>query len=788
VSYQPTTFISLFVFVSIFWTTTIFGQSYVVNGKVVDQDNHSVEFVSAYLQGIGGISSDKVVSDDKGIFSIKADRGKYTLILEKFGNKFYSSDIDLNQNLNLGVIKVEQAVALEGVTIKGNRRVIERKFDKLIFNVDNSPLKQGYSGLELLKRSPGLRVNSQGNILLRNENVLVTVNGRKMNFSSEELGNYLSSLNSENIKSIEIQNLGSAETDASNTGGVVNIVLKKVPTGFQSTIKTSYAYRDDQHAAYTGGITNQFGSEKWSIYNKINYNDNSNLSTFNSLTNFFDTNGRNANFGQSDNRNKNFNTTTGFVFRPSLQHEVGAEIYYSNSKVHRDGWENLTVYNPALNAISDNYSLYQNKNKFWNAVLNYTWKLNENGSNLKFIGDIGNTELNNNNEVDTKYSFGSLTDNYNKFLTDASSSFFNLQTDWLQKFDKEWEMTLGAKYASVNRDNLLNVFLNENGIWAPSSGNQNFNNDEKVLANYLSVSKQWSKKHSLKVGLRTEYTNISGIDYANNTTVKRRYFDWFPNVYYNYTLKDDQNLAISYSRRITRPSFRDLNPFVIKQNDFLYQKGNPNLQPQYTDKVDVSYNIKNHTFSLFGNFSNDLIVGVYSADNNVTTYRPENFGKSQTVGFSYSYYGDITKWLFASVSSGFWYYNFDINHRQYNRWSYYNTISLQVKFSKKFFLDITNDYTSRSQNSVTEYFYQYGLDLALQKSFFQNAATLRLSMDDIFNTQRDKNISRYETFDFSFYQKRITRYPTLTFTYNIKSKNKVNTKNVQKGNDNINRL
>ncbi|MBV8326777.1 TonB-dependent receptor [Chryseobacterium sp.] len=781
--------ILLFSFLVLFLNSKpLFGQQYTLKGQVVDKEKKPIEWVKANIFRNDTLVAGGITTDSAGLFTIRMLKGNYKLVLERFGKEYYHQKINILRDYDLGKIEINESILLEGVTITGNRKIVERQFDKVIFNVSNSPLKQGYNGLEILKRSPGLRVNSKGEILLRNENVMVMVNGRKMNFSASELENYLNGLNSENIKSIEIQTLGSADTDASNSGGVVNIVLKKIPVGFQSTIKTSYAYRDKDHAGYTGGVTSQFGAAKWNIYNKINYSDNTNLSRFNSTTNFFNTQGKNVNYGESDNHNKNFNMTTGVFFYPSKQHEIGAEVYFSNTKVHRDGWENLMVYNPSHSSTSDNRSLYENKNNFWNATLNYVFKLNDKGSSIKFIGDAGNTQFDNNNEVDSRYTYGSLPDNYYRYLTDANSNFVNLQTDWHQKSEKNWEWTLGVKYAQVRRNNLLNVFLNDDGAWNPASGDQDFDNKEQVLSNYITVAKQWEKRHNLKIGLRTEYTDLTGTDNINATRVKRSYFDWFPNLYYGYTLADNQSISVSYARRINRPSFRDLNPFVIKQNDFLFQTGNPDLQPQYTSKIDLSYTLKNHTFSLFGSFSDNIIAGVYSVQGNITYYKPENFGKSQTVGLYHSFNGNLAKWLYTSISSGVWYYNFEIGDISHNRFSFYTTWSLQVKFDKTFFLDITNDYNTKSQSNAVEFYDQYGLDLALQKSILQGSGIIRLSWDDVFNTQRDRNISRYENFDFHFYQKRITSYPTLTFTYNIKNKSKINNKNIQKGNDNINRL
>ncbi|MCT3759638.1 TonB-dependent receptor [Elizabethkingia anophelis] len=786
---MPRFFCSILFLFLLFFADNAVAQQYILKGKVVNQSKQPVEFVNISL-----IKDDKqivrqTVTDSLGAFSLSAEAGYYILSGQQFNSELFRTNIELNKDTDIGIFKVTDVLELEGVTLEGKKKIIERKFDKLIFNVENSPLRQGYNGLEVLKRSPNLRVNPKGDILLRNESVMVLVNGRKMNFSSEELSNYLNSLNSDDIKSIEIQTLGAAETDASNTGGgVVNIILKKIPIGFKSTIRTSYSFLDKDHGGYTGGITNQFGATKWNIYNKINYSDNSNISRFNSKTDFLTSNGKNDNYGETDFQNKNFNTTTGIVFYPGKRHEIGAEIYYSNSKIQRNGWENLMVYNPVHSATSNNLSLYENQNELWNVTLNYLFKIGEKGSSIKFIGDFGNNKLDNNNEVDTKYTFGSLPDNNYKYLTDAKSTFTNFQVDWLQKFENNWELSLGLKYAGVNRDNLLNVFRKSNGLWIAADGDQNFENTETVFSNYISIAKQWAKKHNLKLGLRTESTKIAGIDNVNFTNVKKNYFDWFPNLYYSYSINDNQSISLSYARKITRPSFRELNPFVIKQNDFLYQTGNPDLQPQYVNRIDVSYSLKKHTFSLFGSFSDDLIVGAYSVNGNITYYKPQNFGKSRMTGFIHSFSGNIKKWLYANISTGVWYYDFEFNNSKHNRMSFYNSLSLQVKFNKTLNLDINNDYTSRTQGNVTEFRNQYSLDLALQKTIYNGAATLRLSWFDVFNTQRDKNVSKYGNFDFYFYSKKITSYPALTFTYNIKNNSKVDNKNIQKGNDNINRL
>ncbi len=776
------------ILVSFFFITSVYAQTVSLSGRFVDEKNTPLSFIEVIIY-----ENEELVltesCDENGKFNFFIVPSKYKFVAESFGEILYEEEINIQEDTNLKDIKITNtSILLQDAVIVGTKPIFKQEYDKFIFNVENSPLKQGYDGLEVLKRSPKLQVNSKGSILLRNQSVLVLVNGRKMNMSGEELSNYLSSINSENIKSIEIQDVGSAETDASNSGGVINIVLKKTPTGFQSTIKTFYMHRNEENQLYSGGITNQFGSEKWNIYNKFNYRDDANLSKFNSTTRFYNNNGRNENGGETDYQNKNFNTTTGIVFYPNEKHEIGTEIYYSHGTIDRNGWENLEVYNPDLNAVSENKSIYFNKNIFWDVVANYSYKLDSLGSKIKIIADIGNNTIDNRNEVDTRYTFGNLEDNKNRFLTDAKSNFYNIQLDWNQKLKSNLEFSFGAKLSNVSRENELNTYLYENDWELTADGQENFENTENVLANYLSISTKLKEKHQLKIGLRTEYTDLKGNDFVNNTEVKQNYFDWFPNFFYAYQIKENQNLSFSYSRRIQRPSFRDLNPFIIKQNDFLYQIGNPNLHPQYTNKFDLTYQRKKQSFSLYADFTNDMIMGVYTTQGNISYYKPQNFGKMRNLGFDYSFYGDITKWLYSNISLGGWHYDFETQNLQNDRFSFYISTYSQVKFSKTFFLDVNNSFYSKNQFGVTQGAEQYQLDLALQKNILDGAGLIRIACEDVFNTSRDKNTSYYENFDFRFYQKRVTRSFVLMLIYTFKNKGKFNERNVQQGNDNKGRL
>lgn len=777
----------LLIFFLLLFPAACWGQ-YSITGKIVDETGYPLAYSKIEFRHKFSGKLHDGMADSTGVFMVDVDSGKYHFKITSFGTLVYQKQIDIWQSLNLGTIKADTGFALQEIVIEGKKPIFRQEYDKFIFNVENSPLKQGYDALEVLKRSPKLQVNAQGDILLRSSSVLVLVNGRKMNMTGDELINYLSSINSENIKSIEIQQVGASETDASSSGGVVNIVLKKIPTGFQSTLRTSYTYRNQDNQAYFGGITTQFGAAKWNIYNKFSYRDDRNFSRYNSTMQFYNTQGKNENEGCFNSRSKNFNTTTGIVFYPSSKHVIGTEFYYSNSASGRNGTEHLQVYDPGLTAAATNQSGTLNQTGLWNAILNYTYQLDSLGSKIKLIADLGKNSMDNRNEVDTRYSTGYIANNQNMFLSGAVSDFHNVQADWNQKTKQKFEFNVGAKLSGVSRQNRLNTYLYGNTWELTPAGQEDFKNRENVMAGYVNIATAFKKKHQLKIGLRTEYTDLKGTDYIHDIELRQKYLNWFPSLFYGYEIKENNNLSFSYARRIQRPGFRDLNPFVIKQNDFLYQTGNPLLQPQYTHNADISLQQAKQSFSLYGSYTNDVISGVYTAHGNISYYKPQNFGSIRILGGDYSFYGDINKWLYTNISVGGWHYDLKVQGATHDRLIGYVAAYTQVKFTKTFFLDIYNNFTSKNQSSVSEGAEQYRLDLSLQKKAWHDAVLFRFTCEDVFNTERDKNLSRYSQFDFRFYHKRLTRSFMFMIVYTFKNKGKFDPRNVEQESENKGRL
>jgi iron complex outermembrane receptor protein len=781
-------FIRLLLFLSSFIPFAAFAQVK-LSGKVVTIGGEPVSYATVHLLTPDSAIIKSDMTKEDGSFQLIIKPGKYTFQINQFGKLLYKKSLQLYNNTDMGVISVEIVNNLATVVIKGSKQLVKQEFDKLTFDVENSPLKSGYNGLEVLARAPKLQVNAAGEVLLRNATPMIMINGRKQNLSGEELANYLMGLNAEMIKSIEIQTLGSANIDASAKGGVINIILKKAPVGFSSTLTSSYTYRKGNYWSGYTGLNNNYGSDKWNFYSKIGYRKDNDYGSFITRKDFINTGGNNLATGDFTGIRNNMNLLGGIVFYPARKHEFGAEVYYNHGNSNYVTLENLVVRNPDLSSISDNYRTDNSKSKVWYITFNYTFKKDTLGSTVRFIGDIGRNSSTTNNNTNTIYTFGAMPDSQINYLIMPLSDYFTLQADWNQKLNKNWEIKTGLKYGSVKRNNTLETMQWQAPIWVlTKDGQEDFDNHENITAGYFSVSAKLDEKQSFKAGLRVEHTAFSGENPITNQTVKQNYTGFFPSIYYGYATAKDRTLSISFSRNIQRPSFNDLNPFIRKENDYSYITGNPNLKPQYTNLLEFTYQLPKQSLSLYGYTTSDVIAGVYSNDRNITYYTPMNFGNQKQIGLDYSYHDDLTKWLYANISGGPYYYKFKKDNLNPARLALLSNIYTRVKLVKTWSLDITNNLNSRFQNYVVSVAPQYRLDLVLQKTLWAGKGTIKLFWNDVWNTQRDKNFSTYNDFTLNFYQKRRTQAYVLMFVYNFKTKQSIKNKAVQSGNETRGRL
>ncbi|WP_222537830.1 outer membrane beta-barrel family protein [Pedobacter polysacchareus] len=750
-----------------------------ITGKLVDMESKPVSYASVLLLTGDSLLYQNELTTKEGDFMLIAKPGQYFIKLSIFGKQLYRKPIQLHQNLDLGVLQVNLNNELKTVHIVGQRPIVQMENDKLIFSVENSPLKSGYSGLDVLARAPRLQVNGDGAVLLRNKIPVIYVNGRQLYLAGRDLASYLSSLNAEMIQSIEIQAQASADADASAQGGVVNIILKKPIKGLSANITASYTYRKGNIWSDYLGLNTNYGSDKWNFYTKISYGKDKDFGTYHT-TKLFSNQSRNEADGLFNGDKRNVNLLGGVVFYPDSKNEFGVELYYNNGKGLYTTPESLTVYDPSLSSISSNQRSENFKNKVWYGALNYTYKLDSLGSTLKFILNAGHHENPSENSTNTDYVFGNLNSSLTVFNVNPLSDYYVGQGDLTKKYKNGFQLKTGLKMSSVNRDHQLNTSIYQAPEDLLSSYNEEkFTNKENIASVYSTLSGKISKKSNFNLGLRAEYTDFSGKDKINGTQVSKHYLNLFPRLYYGYTIAPKKTISISLARNIQRPSFRDLNPFVTKENDYSYLQGNPDLKPQFTNSLDISYQLPKQLFSFYMNHTENLIAGVYTNIGNITYYKPQNFGSQSRYGIDYSYFSNLTKWLYTNTTLGAYYYQFKNGHLQPSQYSFNSNIYTRFSMSKTWSADLLNVFNSRFQNYVVSAAPQYRLDFSLQKSILAGKAQLKFACNDVFNTQRDKNFSTYEDFSLDFYQKRRTRSFLFMLVYSFSTPQKIKNKAIE---------
>lgn len=761
-----------------------------VTGEVHNLEQKPMLYATVTLLTIDSALIQQGSTDDKGRFLIKTTKGEFRLILSQFGRELFSEQVKLTTDLNLGVIQVNDSFNLEGVTVYASPTLMQVIGDKLYFNIENSPLAKGNNGMEVLRKSPKVSLGSDGRLLLKNKNVSILINGRKINLGDKDLEDYLSSINSEDIKRLEIQDLASSEQDASSDGGTVNIILKKAPNGFRGIAKAYYQYKNENYDRYGGSVNLNLGKENWNAYSTISYSENEDFGVTKSDFNYFDgrKNYANSSFSQTY---KSLGARLGAIYYPNSRNEVGIEGYFNRNDMNILNSGMLDVHNRAditLSSISK--SLSKTNTDIGYITFNYSLAIDTLGSSLKLVADFGKNSTDPFNDVLIRYPTDSTLDNHYKFDSRALSHYYTAQADWSQKFNYAWQFDGGAKVSWINRDNNLDVHFLQDLEWKNDGDQQqNFENRESTFAAYFTMSKRL-QKHFFKMGLRVENTYIEGINKVDENKLKQEYTNFFPTVFYQYNISDSRNINLSYKRSISRPAFTDLNPSVLKINDYLYHIGNPNLRPLFIDRIDLAYSFHKQSISMYGIEIDEIIQKVYFQDeNNINYFQAQNYGTYRSMGIDHSYNDNLFKWLYMSLSSGAFYNTFsNRSGKKFDGASFYNNSYLQVKPFKTYSLELSSNYQHgfRQLNIKSRHLYQ--LDISISKPFLKESLLVKLSALDVLNTKFDENTSFFTDFNFKFYQKRLTRGVFMQIQYALDNKRKAKRGSVKSENESRARL
>ena len=731
------------------------------------------------------------ITNNKGEFNAVLKEGNYLLTISYIGYKNYAKQIQVTKEIKLAPIQLEKdEVVLNEVVINQQKQIIKQIDDKLVFDVSNSYLKTGYDGVEILKRVPSVYVNGREHIYLRNEKATILINGRRIRLVGDDLTNYLKSIAASNIKRIEVQQIASAETDANIKGGIINIILKKKLIGFRESFK--YYYKQQQkypkHYAYTNF---NYGAKKWNIYGAALYKNAQN--SIDIETNVYHTN-QSKRFDEKSklliDLSKQLIGRIGATFEPIKNHEFGFEVYATKYKFGTDTNSNLNII--TSNLLEDNGTTKSNNREdktYYNTSFNYSIKLDSLGGKLNFIADYAKQKLNRKVNATTQYRLGVYDNNTERNKTGVTTNLIAAQLDYSKKIYRFGKLETGIKIRTNTRNNnTLTETLENNNYQTDLLRTTKYDFKENIYAAYVSIAKKVAKKTTLKLGLRIENTNLNGKEKIGNTEVVKNYTDYFPHFYISQKITKKRFVSFSYNRKIKRPQFRVLNPYITKINDFYYQIGNPKLQPEYRSNFDLSYHFNSSTLAIYNKNTKNLMLESYALINNIAYYQFKNDGDNNQVGIDFSYHKKVTKQWYLKVNTSVYNQHYKLFKERFNHNTFTITMNNDYKITKTWKTNLSADYSSSKLTGNYLIAPNFVTNFMVEKLLLKKQLKLRLYVNDVFNTRRDKDLAKFTNFNTSFYRKRITQTFSIWAMFTIKTKGKVRRNKNETANDSKTRL
>ncbi len=793
----------LFVMLSLFsFLGTVYAQS--AGGKlravVVGQDSKPVGAASISLfRKPADVLLKGTLSKENGEIELLAiPEGKYMLQVSSIGYAVYrSSEMTLNTGdfkiLDTIRLQVENKVLSEAQVI-GRKPLIESQLDKVVLNVENSILATGNNALELLQKVPGVTLDNKKINLRGKSNVIIMIDGKPTYLSADEVSRLLENTSSNAIASIEVLTNPPAKYDAAGNAGIINIKTKK-NTQFGSNVSLNLNLGQGKYTKADGGFQINNRNNWANLFASYNY---ANTLGFNDLdidravetkagTTFFNSDSyskfryRGHNFKFAADFNLGKQDVIGFVVNGNV----------SNGHSTREGSNLITSQKGKLDSIVLGSNLSDFKYHYLTYNLNYKKTFDTLGTELTFNGDFSDSKNNDNSTVSNRF----LDANWQEFKSPnifrndmlSKTKILVFKTDFVHPFNKTTKLEAGLKYSRVKTDNnLVYEDQNQNGEFVRNNGQSNqFLYNENIAAAYFSLNKSFGKL-SVQTGFRVENTGSLGNSVTLGQQTKRNYTDFFPTVFIQQQISDDHKLGLSYSRRIDRPDYGSLNPFIYYLDQYTYQYGNPYLNPQYTNSYELNYTFKEHyLLSLGYKRTNDAITQVIESN-------PETKAIAQTDrNLTYFDYYNMNvnipvkpfKWWIISNNATAFYNKFSFDERsgaqrQLEKLSFQVSSTHDIRIGKTTNVELTANYFSPAVYGVLSFQSYYGIDLGAGKTFLDKKMNVKLAVNDILNTRGQRRLSSYQEDGYyrirNGYDSRVVR---LSISYrfgnmNIKSVNK----------------
>lgn len=702
------------------------------------------------------------LTDSTGVFTFNnIAAGRYILHFNSLGYKQHqlpAIDVMPNTGKNAGTtIMQEDAGRLQNVVVRAEKPLYQQKAEGMVVNVENSVLAKGSSVLEVLARSPGVVIDQHNNNISLNgkSGVMVMINGKMMRMSMEQLLNLLSSMSADEIASIELLTTPGAKYEAEGNAGIINIVLKKdkakgnngsvtVSAGSGKYEKASAVLRFDHNT----GKTDVFASYSYwhdRQYSVLDANGYEVVPALNGATTFLYKGIGNSTINGHYGR-------VGFERKLTPTFTVGANASYSTSTSNRHSYnrDEYNVLPDSLLLFSGNINGTSHYKDLMASI--YADKQIKAGEKLSFDVDYLRYNITSPTTVqsdfvdkhgeDANATGDSLFSPMQKGYGNAVIQVGVAKLDYSKKFSDKFTLEAGLKGTYTQSDASSGIETLINGQWvSPTETVNNMVMKENIGAAYTSANIELSKTVSLVAGTRYEYYYTHAKNAQTGAiAMQRRFGQLFPGIFFTKKINDDNTLLLSYTKRITRPSYNDLASYIAYNDPLSVFTGNPLLKPTITNNLKLGYNYKNYSFSvLFSRDENAIAQGQVTASPSgyIVYISPQNVSWQNNITLQANLPIKPTKWWSMNYSFfGGWHkYHLDYTEQPATKQFYSTGLNFTQTFTLPhlFTAEITGVYNSASYFATGKNMPNGSVDAGLKK-VFNSKSTLQLSVTDIFST------------------------------------------------------
>jgi len=735
----------------------------VIKGRVIAEMRQPLEHASVTMLTYKDSSFvTGTVSNKDGSFVIPSiSAGRYKLRVSMLGYKKETRIIVLQagKSITLAPIQLEEETTnLHEVVVQSKRPEIELMADKTVVNVESSALNSGGSAFSVIQNLPGVIMSNDGNVFLNGKSgAKVMIDGKTSYLEGSELVSYLKATPSATLDKIELITNPSAKYDASGNSGIINIKTKRVKLmGFNASLNTNY--EQGKFGRTNNNLSLNHRNGKLNIYGMYGFNHGHHMNDLQMSREFFKTvSSPQSTFIQDSYRKKTegshyMNAGIHYFASANTIFELSANGYVGSRNEY--GTINSAFYTVAEQKDSTLHSTSDNRNNTHNirTSLSMTHKIDSMGKEISASVDYLHYSVHEDQLHDDLFT--AITDvssvANSKGLKNGTIRMYSGRVDLSYPVSDKLSFEAGAKSTVVNIDN-SSAYENKSGAtWTPDYGLSNqFIYNENINAVYLS-SKIAQKQFSLEAGIRVENTNLKGHLLGNaeskDSLFTKSYINIFPTATLSYSFANKNTLNLIYGRRVDRPNYRDLNPFVYIFDPYTYEQGNTSLQPQFSNNFDISYIIKNnYRIGMFQSNTRHAIVKSY-----IVTTGSKRVYVMPTNMATYNSYGvkigvaNLSVFKFCQSSI-----NLDIAKNDYD-WqqdgSTYNNeritpmlyINNRISMGNGWSGELSGFYNGKMAFGQINISPMWRISAGIQKKLWKNNATVSIYSSDIFNSAYTK--------------------------------------------------